>query len=102
MGFIALRAHLIFQFSEHVLFVYIDVKQNKTKIPDFIKNLMKVKFCWRQIWANLIIHKPSLRSRKVPQKLGPDRCSHFDAYWIQTGRKIDRQTDKQSLYIDVG
>ena len=69
MGFIALRAHLIFQFSEHVLFVYIDVKQNKTKIPDFIKNLLKVKFCWRQIWANLIIHKPSLGSRKVPQNL---------------------------------
>ena len=33
---------------------------------------------------------------EVHTKFGPDRFSRFDVYWIQT----DRQTDKQSTYID--
>jgi len=32
-------------------------------------------------------HKPSLWSRDVPQKFGPDRFSRFDVYWIQTDRQ---------------
>ena len=39
--------------------------------------------------------KPSLGSREVPQKNGPDRFSRFDVYWIQT----DRQTDNCKVYI---
>ena len=31
------------------------------------------------------------------KKIGPDRFSRFDVYWIQT----DKQTDKPNLYIDV-
>jgi len=38
--------------------------------------------------------KPSLGSREVPQKCGPDWFCHFDIYWIQT----ERQTCK--VYID--
>ena len=45
----------------------------------------------KQIFKNSIIHKPSLGSLEVPQKIGPDRFSRFDVYWIQT--------DKQSIYI---
>ena len=30
------------------------------------------------------------------KKIGPDRFSRFDVYWIQT----DRQTDKLNLYIE--
>ena len=37
-------------------------------------------------------------------KLGPDRFSRFDVYWIQTDGQTDRQTDKQTskvyMYID--
>ena len=30
------------------------------------------------------------------KKIGPDRFSRFDVYWIQT----EKQTDKPNLYID--
>ena len=33
---------------------------------------------------------------EVHTKFGPDLFSRFDVYWIQT----DRQTDKQSIYLD--
>ena len=56
---------------------------------------MKIEFWWRQIFEILIIHKPSLGSLDVPQKIGPDRFSRFDFYWIQT----DRQTDRQAKFI---
>ena len=35
-------------------------------------------------------------SRMSHKKIGPDRFSRFDVYWIQT----DRHTDKPNLYID--
>ena len=41
-------------------------------------------------------NKPSLGSRDVPHKIWAVQFSRFDVYWIQT----DRQTDKQSIYID--
>ena len=44
-------------------------------------------FWWRQIFENLIIHKPSLGSSDDPQKFGPDRFSRFEVYWIQTERQ---------------
>ena len=34
-------------------------------------------------------------------KLGPDRFSRFDVYWIQTNKQTNRQTDKPNLYIDT-
>ena len=34
------------------------------------------------------------------KKIGPDRFSRFDVYWIQTNRQTNRQTDKPNLYID--
>ena len=36
------------------------------------------------------------------KKLGPDRFSRFDVYWIQTNKdkQTDKQTDKPNLYID--
>ena len=48
------------------------------------------------IFEILIIHKPSLWSRDVPQKNGPDRFSRFDVYWIQT----NKETDRQAKFID--
>ena len=65
------------------------------------QNLMKIKFLWRQIFEILIIHKPSLWSRDVPQKFGSDRFSRFDVYWIQTNKQTDKKTDKPNLYIDL-
>ena len=56
---------------------------------------MEIEFCWRQFFEILIIHKPSLGSREIPQKIGPDRVSRFDVYWIQT----DKQTNKQAKFI---
>ena len=35
------------------------------------------------------------------KKIGPDRFSRFDVYWIQTDKQTDRQTDKPNLYIDL-
>ena len=35
------------------------------------QNLMEIKFCWRQIFENLIIHESSVGSRDVTQHLVP-------------------------------
>ena len=35
------------------------------------------------------------------KKIGPDRFSRFDVYWIQTDKQTPRQTDKPNLYIDL-
>ena len=43
---------------------------------------------------NLVIHEPSLGSREIPQKFGPDRFSRFDVYWIQTDKQTDTQTNQ--------
>ena len=34
------------------------------------------------------------------KKIGPDRFSRFDVYWIQTNKQTNKQTDKPNLYID--
>ena len=49
----------------------------------------------RQIFEISIIHKPSRGSREVPQKFEPDRLIRFDVYF-----KTNKQTPKQSIYID--
>ena len=69
----------------------------KKKIADFqeIRFFTKLK-TFKTHFFICIIHKPSLWSRDVPQKIGPDRFSRFDVYWIQT----NKQTDKSNLYID--
>ena len=56
-----------------------------------------------QIFENLIIHKPSLESRDVPQKIWARSVQPF---WRlldtnrQTNKQTDKQTDKPNLYID--
>ena len=35
------------------------------------------------------------------KKVGPDRFSRFDVYWIQTNKQTNKQTDKPNLYIDM-
>ena len=47
-----------------------------------------------QIFEILIIHKPSLGSRKLPQKYGPNHFSRFDVFWNQT----NKQTSKVYIY----
>ena len=57
---------------------------------------MKIEFWWRQIFEILIIHKPSLWSRDVPQK---NWTRSVQPFW----RLLDtnKQTDKPNLYIDI-
>ena len=55
----------------------------------------KIEFWWRQIFENLIIHKPFLGSRKIPQKIW--------AQSVQPFRRLlntNKQTDQQSKYIN--
>ena len=33
-------------------------------------------------------------------KVGPDRFSRFDVYWIQTNKQTPKHPDKPNLYID--
>ena len=65
---------------------------------------MKIEFWRRQIFEILIIHKPSLWTRDVPQKIW---ARSFQPFWRlldtnkQTNKHTDKQTDKPNLYIDV-
>ena len=87
----------IFHFHrENVLFVYI-VKQKR-----------KQNFVVFQIFKNIILIEANLRiwsSRNLPwgharfhKKIGPDRFSRFDVYWIQTDTNHEKQTDRQAKY----
>ena len=54
---------------------------------------MKIKFCWREIFENSIIHKPSLGSCEVP--IG-------SAVLMIIGYKqTTKQTDRQAKYIYI-
>ena len=33
------------------------------------------------------------------KKIGPDRFSPFDVYWIQTNKQTDKQTERQAKFI---
>ena len=74
-------------------------QQKISWIFKIFKNLMKIEFWWRQIFENLIIHKPSLGSREIPQKIWTRSVQPF---WrlLDTNRQTNRQTDKPNLYID--
>ena len=98
----ALRTNLLFQF-EHIIFVHI-VKQKLNKVRRFykknyvdFKNLLEIKFCWRQIFKILIFHKPSLGSCDVSHKIWTWSVQPF---WclLDTNKQTDRQTSK--IYID--
>ena len=67
------------------------------KIREFSK-FSKIDFWWRQIFENLIIHKPSLGSRDVPQKIWARSVQPF---WrlLDTNGQTDRQTDRQAKFI---
>jgi len=75
------------------LLYFVQYKTKTKKFADFIiffrafSKFFKNKKLLTQIFKILIIHKPSLGSREVPQKFGPDRFSRFDVYWIQTNRQ---------------
>ena len=57
------------------------------------QNLTKIKIFWRPLFEIPSITFPGGHVR--PRiKLGPDRFSRFDAYWIQT----NRQTRKVYIY----
>ena len=81
--------------------------QKISRIFKIFKNLMTIEFWWRQIFEILMIHKPSLKSLDVPQKIWARSVQPF---WRlldtnkqtnkQTNRQTDRQTDKPNLYID--
>ena len=60
---------------------------------------MTIEFWWRQIFKISIIHKPSLLSHDVPQKIWARSVQPF---WrlLDTNRQTNRQTDKPNLYID--
>ena len=70
--------------------------QKKSCIFNIFKNLMKIEFWWRQIFEILIIHKPSLWSRDVPQKIWARSVQPF---W----RLLDtnKQTNRQTKFIDI-
>ena len=68
------------------------IKKNIRGFSKFNENLIYLE----AIFEILIIHKPSLGSHGVTQKIWADRFSRFDLYWIQ----INRLTDKPNLYID--
>ena len=76
---------------EHVLFVYI-LKQRRKKFCGFKKKLRIFKNLifftkLKTFKTHVFFHKPSLWSRDVPQKFGPDGFSRFDVFWIQTDRE---------------
>ena len=83
----------IFYFNcEHFLFVHI-IKQKQAKnVVDF-KTFSKIEFCWRQIFENSIIHKPSLGPREVPHKIWARSVLPF---WRLL--ETNKQTDKQSIH----
>ena len=60
---------------------------------------MKIEFWWRQIFEILIMHKPSLWSLDVPQKIWARSVQPF---WrlLDTNKQTPGQTDKPNLYID--
>ena len=60
---------------------------------------MTIEFWWRQIFEILMIHKPSLWSRDVTQKIWARSVQPF---WrlLDTNRQTNKQTDKPNLYID--
>ena len=59
---------------------------------------MTIEFWWRQIFEILMIHKPSLESLDVPQKIWARSVQPF---WriLDTNKQTDRQTDRQAKFI---
>ena len=62
----------------------------------FLQNLKPLKHI---VFLIFIIHKPSLWSRDVPQKIWARFFQPFNVYWIQTNRQTPRQTDRQAKFI---
>ena len=46
------------------------------------------------------MHKPPWGHARSHTKFWPDRFSLFDVYWMHTNILTNKQTDKQSIYID--
>ena len=88
--------YLLFQFWTFSFCLH--CKRKPKKFREF-SNLMKIEFCWRQIFEILIIHKPSWGHVRSRTKCGPHRFSRFNVYWTQTDSYT--LTDKQSIYTDI-
>ena len=61
---------------------------------------MTIEFWWRQIFEILMIHKPSLESLDVPQKIWGWSVQPFWRF-LDTNKQTDKQTDKPNLFIDI-
>ena len=94
-----LRAHLLFQLWTFSLCIHCKTI-TKQRICGFYKKccgfskFSNIELCQRQIFEISIIHKPSLVSREVPQKLW---ARSVQLFW----RLLDtnKHPDKESKYI---
>ena len=66
----------------------------------FSRIYMFYHITFNNIFLILIIHKPSLWSPDVPQKMW---ARSVQSFWrlLDTNKQTDRQTDKPNLYIEV-
>ena len=60
------------------------------------QNFQKSNFDGGKFFENLIIHKPSLGSCEVPQKIWTESVQSFSRL-LDTNRQTDKKTDKQSI-----
>ena len=70
------------------MFSFVHFKTKKKKLRGFSR-FTKNKKLLTQIFKIFFIHKPSLGSRDVPKKIGPDQFNCFDVYWIHTNKHPD-------------
>ena len=61
---------------------------------------MEIEFLWRQIFEILIIHKPSLWSLDVPQKIWARSVQPFRRL-LDKNKQTNRQTDRQTSQIYI-
>ena len=96
MAFRTLRAQLLFQ-----LWTFSFFKDWRTKTKNFahFQNLLKIKFCWRQIFKILIIQKPSVRSRDIRHTVWAGSVQPFWRLLDTNRQQTPKQTSKVYIYI---
>jgi len=100
-GYRALHAHLLFQLSTFSFCIQCKIiSKNFADLKKKIRGFLKFndnQIFGRQIFDNLIIHKPSLGSRDVPHKIWSRSVQPF---WrlLETNTQAKKHTDKQSIY----
>ena len=85
----------IYIFSSHLRFLLKSFILNHQTITT---RILRVKqFLW--ILKHAVNHKPSLGSRGLTKKCGPDRFSHFDVFfWIQTKKLTSKVIYRCTIY----